>query len=134
MKPFILAAVAGVVLMQATPVQAQEEERVQHYEAVVPHSEQEAHAELTAKTAEIATVLEKKTLDDNDLEKVHEITYSLEAAVDELRKTVKGDMVAKLDAVDEAVQATHSSSENHKEAEVREWFATLQAAVSALVS
>lgn len=133
MKTFMLAAVAGVVLMQAMPALAQEE-RVQHYEAVVPHSEQEARDELKAKTAEIAAVLEKKTLDDNDLEKVHEITYSLEAAVDALRKTVKGDAVTTLDTVDEAVQAVHSSSENHKEAEVREWFAKLQASVAALIS
>ncbi|MCC7259930.1 MAG: hypothetical protein IT567_02730, partial [Alphaproteobacteria bacterium] len=64
MKTLILATIAGVVLMQTVPVVAAEE-RVQHYEAVVPHSEQEARDELKAKTAEIAAVLEKKTLGDS---------------------------------------------------------------------
>lgn len=107
------------------------EERISHYEAPRPGTQAEAFALLKTKTGEIGAALEKKPLDGNALESIHERTYALEHAVDRLREDAKNDAQEKaVDTLDEAVQALHYASENHEEAVTREWFARLEPAIA----
>ena len=107
------------------------EEHVEHYEGVKVESAEQALTLLKDKNAEISALLEKEKLEGADLEKIHEISYSLENGIDFLIEEKKLPQ-AKMDAVDEAVQAVHYASEKHEEAKVREWFAKLEANVAAL--
>ena len=53
-------------------------------------------------------------------------TDRLQELVDKIRADNGKKNEDKVDNLDEAVQAIHSSSENHKEAETRKWFAVLE--------
>lgn len=114
-----------------TASQQTEEPRVEHYAGEVANNATEARNLLQKKTAEINTILGKQALNDSDLESIHEHSYSLEHAVDRLR----ADHAAaeeKIDNLDEAVQALHYASENHNEAETRQWFGKMQNAIQSL--
>ena len=102
------------------------EERVDHYEAHQPKNKAEALSSLKDRTATVGQILKSEALTDSDLERVHEVSYDLEAAVDYLR-THQGDAQEEvLDSLDEAVQAIHYASENHEEEKTREWFLALE--------
>ena len=107
------------------------EERVLHYEAAKIETPEQAVETLETKNAEIAKLLKSESLTSSNLEKIHEISYTLESAIDFMiaEKSASED---KMGAVDEAVQAVHNNSENHEEAAVREWFPKLETAVAAL--
>ena len=68
-----------------------------------------------------------------ELEEIHEISYTLEAAIDKIRAE-KAAEEAKVDALDEAIQAIHFASEKQEEAKTREWFAKLEPAAAEIVS
>lgn len=104
------------------------EERIKHYAAVEPESPAAAQAEFEKADAKVAEILKAKSLDDSALEALHEQTYSMEAAVEYMHEHAPYKGVAALDSVDEAVQALHYSSENHHEAEARQWYGKLKAA------
>lgn len=107
----------------------EEEFRPDHYKVVVPANQQEALSSLQSKTNEIAVILKKAKLDDKDLETIHEKSYWLEASVDALRQVdVKEEVAVAVDNLDEAVQALHYASENHRETQTREWFGKLKTA------
>lgn len=130
MKQFLLSVmVVGCVGGYAPWAFA--EDRVEHYEGQAVADQAEAVKSLDTHNAQIIERLKNETLSAADLEKIHEISYSLETAVDFLisEKTLPE---AKLGAVDEAVQAIHSHSENHHEQEVREWSGKLDLAIADL--
>ena len=109
-------------------VEVEQEQAVVHYEAIEIESAAHALKILDKGTAEIAEILKQDgELEFTDLESIHEITYTLEASVDKIRDE-KAAEDAKIDLLDEAVQAIHFASENQKEAEVRSWFAKLETA------
>ncbi len=109
-----------------------DEHEAEHYEAIEIESTEAAFKVLDEKTAAIGKVLEKKgELEFLELESIHEITYSLEAAIDKVRADKAADE-AKIDAVDEAIQAVHFASENQEEEKVRNWFAKLEPAAGDL--
>lgn len=132
MKTF-LVILAAFVVFSAPALAVEHQGGVKHYEGVKVDSAGQALTLLKDKSAEIATILGKDTLEGSDLEKIHEISYSLENGIDFL---IAGGAlpVAKTDAVDEAVQAVHNNSENHKEDAVREWFPKLEARIASLES
>ena len=85
------SAVLMLVSVLASPAYADDhdhddEEQVHHYTAQKPKNAKAAMQLQKDSARKIDAILEKKTLDGADLEKIHEISYSLEAAVDELRK------------------------------------------------
>lgn len=105
-------------------------EGVVHYAVEEPEDNAAALALLQHKTEEVGALLANAKLNDSQLEALHEVTYSLEAAVDKLRESDDTDIrETALDSADEAVQALHYASENHKESESREWYARLEPAV-----
>lgn len=140
---FAFAAVAACALALSTAALAHDDhhdhdaahahEGVVHYEVEPPATNDAALALISQKTDEVGALLANATLDGNQLEKVHEYTYSIEVAVNKLRGAEHNDAAeAALDEVDEANQATHYASENHKEDAVREWFPKLRSGVDAL--
>ncbi|MBL4804900.1 MAG: cupredoxin domain-containing protein [Alphaproteobacteria bacterium] len=136
MKKLLLVSTVGVLFSAiAVPVLAEDdhdhdhdEARVEHYEGHAIATTEEALKTLKDENAEIAGILKSEKLEGSQLEQIHEISYTLENAIDKLIAE-KAAPQGQLDAVDEAVQAVHHASENHEEAKVREWFAKLEPAV-----
>ncbi len=131
MKKFLtivsVSLLCSGVSYQAMAETQVEEVRENHYEAHLESSE-DAFQALNVKLIEIGDVLKNESeLEFTEFESIHEISYTLEAAVDRLRAD-KAVVDSKLDILDEAVQAIHFSSENQEEAKTREWFIKLTAA------
>ncbi|MGB0719541.1 MAG: DUF6746 family protein [Bdellovibrionales bacterium] len=110
-----------------------DEAPIQHYEAQSFENVAAAKQGLIDNNAKIAELLKSETLSGAQLEKIHEISYTLENAIDTLIAEKAG-VQAKLESVDEAVQAIHHASEDHEESHVREWFPKLEQAVADLDS
>lgn len=126
----VLSAGVSSYVMAETEVDPKamsQEARDAHYKASIATAD-EAFKAIDEKVAEISGILENENeLEFLELESIHEISYTLEAAVDRLRDEKAAD-VAKLDVLDEAVQALHFASEEQQEAETRAWFAKLEPA------
>ncbi|NIN33836.1 MAG: hypothetical protein GWO08_03850 [Gammaproteobacteria bacterium] len=131
----LIVLFAFVSLMTFQPVASAEEHgdhhgehqenRPDHYKAAIPESSDEALEILEKNIARIKALLNDE-VGELELEKIHEISYSLEAAVDYLvmHQTVKQEPV--LNELDEAVQILHLASEEREEDETRKWFAILE--------
>jgi predicted transcriptional regulator len=104
----------------------QQQSRPDHYKAATPESSDEALEILEKNIARIEVLLNKNEVGVLELEKIHKISYSLEAAVEYLimHQTVKQEPV--LNELDEAVQVVHLASEEHEADETRKWFAILK--------
>jgi hypothetical protein len=120
-----IIALASILIMLSSGVYA--EERTMHYEGKKITTSAQAVKVLNSKISDINKIVAKKKLSDQDLEKIHEITYSLETAADKLIEDHKNNSA--VDAIGEAVQALHYASENHNEKETRKWFKQLSQGV-----
>ncbi|XVN42834.1 MAG: hypothetical protein RCG15_00520 [Candidatus Rickettsia vulgarisii] len=130
---FVVFVIIGMGQVYAHENNIDNEEKVQHYQVEKPKTKEEALSVLTSKSKEIEKILLNKNLSSSDLEEIHEMSYSLEASVDYLRENENNKkQEAALDNLDESVQALHYGSENHNEAETREWFVKLKAAIAGL--
>jgi len=109
----------------------EQKEAVQHYAGQNFETPEAAIKALENKSNEISEILKAETLTGNNLESIHEISYTLEDAVDALRAQ-NGAPATAIDPLDEAIQALHFASENHEEAKVREWFAKIEPAAGNL--
>ena len=128
----ILAVLAVATLSFPLAINAHaDEDRTMHYEAPTPETADAAVQSLKDNVAHIGKILSTEALDDSHLEAVHETSYNLEAAIDKLIADKAGAQAA-LEAVDEAVQAIHYASEEHKEAKTRKWFTALEDSIAAL--
>ena len=126
----VLSAGVSSYVMAETEVDPKtlsQEARDAHYKASIATAD-EAFKAIDEKVAEISGILKNENeLEFLELESIHEISYTLEAAVDKLRDEKAANM-AKLDVLDEAVQAIHFASEEQQEAQTRAWFAKLEPA------
>lgn len=120
--------VSALILASISPVGAEDTPaREEHYHVEIPATKEASTTLLSEKIGEISTILKaNKELDPVTFEEIHEISYSLEAAVDGI-KAADG-ASSELDTLDEAVQALHYASESQEEAKTREWFAKLEPA------
>lgn len=126
-RQFLSLGIALCMLAPAPVFAADEaEERIEHYAAQEITSGESAIKAIEEKKAGISEILAKETLESADLENIHEASYTLEAAIDFLTEAKSG-VEEQIDLANESIQAIHASSETHKEAEVREWFAKLDA-------
>lgn len=108
------------------------EHDVEHYDGVEITSVDVAFKVLEDKTKEIGDVLENnEELEFLELEEIHEVSYSLEAAIDYIRDHEAADE-DKIEAVDKAVQAVHHTSEDQDELQLRQWFQRLKTALTEL--
>ncbi len=99
-----------------------DEEKIAHYAGIELRDSNHALSILDAGKMRIGEVL-ADTPNASRLEEVHEISYSLESAVDflrELRLTNRQETA--LDNMDEAVQALHYASEEHDSKATKKWF------------
>jgi hypothetical protein len=126
----ILAAFIAGFLISAQFSYA-ESMRVDHYEAKAYATSQDALNSLkdNAKTISRLTKVAGE-IDVVVLEGIHEISYSLEAAIDKIRVDESLNEKA-VNAIDEAVQAIHFASEKHKSPAVKEWSEKLNSLASA---
>lgn len=138
MKRFILALCfltftpgLSVISAQASDDTIDHNDRVDHYAHEEITTSEDALKAFETQNGKILDLLSADTLSDSDLETIHEISYTLEAAIDRLIQSKFSD-AGRLNLVDEAVQALHYASENHDEPAVREWFPKLQAAIESL--
>ena len=107
-------------------------ERVDNYERPAFETSEQAHMEMTAKIKEINEILGKDGgIEFIDLETIHEKTYAMEAAVDKFRADKAYDE-AKINVLDEAVQALHYASENQELPKTHEWFLKAKTAFDGL--
>lgn len=141
MNPLLTAIALATLAFSGTAVAADHDHdhdhadsaHVVHYEVEPPKTHDAAIAMITEKDAQVGALMQHEKLDSNQIEKVHEYTYSIEVAVTYLRdETLDEAQEAALDGVDEANQALHYAAENHEEAIAREWYAKLQPAVADL--
>lgn len=112
MKRFIIAA---VVMMLSVPAMASDEAKVEHYASKEITTEAQAQTTLDVYNAEVKGILSAEKLSVGQMERIHEITYTLEKAL----PMVKGEGIK---AAAEALEAVHLSSEDHDEAKLRENF------------
>jgi len=122
-KPLALVPALALGLAAATASLASD--RVEHYEAKSAATLEEAVANFAAYNDELAAVLERETLEAKDLEAIHEITYTLENALERMRQ----DMTV----LAETLEALHLASEDHNEAVTREQGAAYLASARTLV-
>lgn len=99
-----------------------------HYEGSAISDSRQAEMLLYNRLNDVFKILHKAELTGADLEKIHEISYSLEDGIDYLIAN-KIFSPALTTPVDEAVQAVHSSAENHDEVKTRFWTKRLEAAL-----
>lgn len=121
----IIIPILSLFLLVTLPLKA--EERADHYEGASIATKEEAVKLLSAKRAEINTLITEDKITDSAFEKIHETSYTLENIVDKLKESETGVAV---DALDEVVQAIHYASEEHEEEKVREWAGKLDAAAA----
>lgn len=147
MKTPLITLLSALAVAAATPAYADnhdheerhhadeqhhDDERPEHYEAEKMGSVKDALAKLEEKAEYLTPIFAKEEITVEDLEHTHEVTYTMEAAVDKLRATANDAQGDALDAVDEAVQALHYASEKREEAKAREWFAAYQESLKGL--
>ena len=124
----VIAAVAVIGgLATYSIVQSNGNSRIEHYAGEQIETAEQAFNALETNNGKIAKILKSDSLTDSQLEEIHEISYTLESAIDKLISEKAGNKKT-LKSVDEAIQAVHYASENHEEESVREWFAKLEPA------
>lgn len=87
------------------------DERVRHYEAKPSATLEEAVKNFSEYNAKLAEILKKDKLDASDLERIHELTYTLEIALAKINKSMSG--------LTKTLEMLHISSEKHNEAQAR---------------
>lgn len=103
--------VLGLICALTVPGIAAAEERIDHYDAREAASLEEAVANFSTYNDRLAGILDKGDLSDSDLESVHELTYTLENALERIRED--------LDDLAETLEALHVVSEEHDAAATR---------------
>jgi Cupredoxin-like domain len=107
-------------------------ERVDNYERPVFENSEQASTEMTLKIKDINEILGKDGgIEFIDLETIHEKTSAMEAAVDKFRADKAYDE-AKINVLDEAVQALHYASENQDLPKTHDWFLKVNTAFEGL--
>jgi mannitol-1-phosphate/altronate dehydrogenase len=107
-----LAVVPALMLALAVATAGLASDRVEHYEAKSAATLEEAVANFAEYNDKLAAILEQEELEGADLEAIHELTYTLENALERMRE----DMVGLADTL----EALHLASEDHNEAVARE--------------
>lgn len=105
----LIPAIAATLF--ALTLTASADERVDHYEAKPSETLEQAVTNFAEYNAKLAEVLKKDKLSGDDLEQIHQLTYTLEVALAKIN-----DEMAALPPI---LERLHLSSEAHNEAEAR---------------
>lgn len=103
-------------------------QRIQHYEVKAPTTTEEAMPLIRQKVREMENYEQQ-----GKLEAIHEDSYSLEAAIDTLRREGRKPAAA-IDAFDEAVQIIHYASESGEAKKVKQALPGLKDAAEKLAA
>jgi mannitol-1-phosphate/altronate dehydrogenase len=114
MKCHTLGLVVALAAALAAPAVASEDEKeaFEHYRAEKAETLEQAVKNFSEYNAQVAKVLEKAELSPDDVEEIHEATYTLEEALDRIEEG--------MEELEEQLETLHRASEAHQEAEVRE--------------
>jgi len=102
LRPVAIALVLGLA---GGGTAAADDERVEHYRGAPARTLQEAVSNFSAYNARLSAVLEQETLETQDLEQVHELTYTLENALAKMRE--------ELETLAVTLEELHLASEGH---------------------
>lgn len=97
------AIVLAIVLAGSAP--AMSDDRVEHYEGKTAESLEEAVGHFSEYNAKLSEALQKDELTGEDLETIHELTYTLENALAIIRED--------LAELADTLEAVHLASETH---------------------
>ncbi len=130
----VAASLAGYYLgpnskSESDPV---DDEIVMHYEGADFETADQARTALDENATKIESIIAQGELNDSALEQVHEISYTLEKAADKIRAEKTYASEEAMDYVEEAIQALHHASENHKADITLEWAGRLKVALANL--
>ena len=106
-----LIASTALALALAVPASAQEEEHADHYEPVPSETFAEAVENFNEYNARVGEILEKEELSFEDMEQIHQYTYTIETALAKINETLE-DLPATLERV-------HLASEGDNPDELR---------------
>ncbi len=123
---------SGVYIADSFAQDTKKEASPIHYKADQVENSEQAYKILGEKSAAIFEVIKGDSeLDFSAFEEIHKISYSLDAAVDKIRDDNAAEL-DKINALDEAIQGIHYSSENQKGEDVKKWFKSLLSALNDL--
>ena len=129
MKPLFLTLSATALLLSSPAfAETDTELNVEHYEAPQPKTKAEAFETFEIAAKEIKTI-GNGSLAGNDLERIHELSYALENAVETMQLSAKD--AAQTHAVStlaEVVEEIHVASEEHEASKVKTHISSLQPA------
>lgn len=83
------AGFAGLVLSANVVLASDDVQRISHYEPLPAESLEQALTNLNSHGRELAALVAKGTLDSEDMVKIHELTYTLENALERLREELE---------------------------------------------
>lgn len=101
-KPLIAMAFSGLLVVAPFTL-AHDESRIDHFEALPSETLVQAVDNFTTHNVHLAAILEQETLSMDDLNAVHELTYTLEVALEKLHTD--------LAALADTLEAVHVASE-----------------------
>ncbi|MBS3800927.1 MAG: hypothetical protein KGY40_08085 [Thioalkalivibrio sp.] len=101
MKPLLVASFLALTALAASGVVA--DERYDHYEALESPDLETAMDNLAEYNTKLRAILDKESLSAGDVAEVHQLTYTLENAVERIANEV--------DAVAEVLEEVHQASE-----------------------
>ena len=103
--------VAGALLAFGLSGTVQADNRPDHYQGKVAETPEQARANFAEYNARLAAILARDELAPMDMVQVHELTYTLENALEVLKPSVPG--------LAESLEAVHQASERLEAAVVR---------------
>lgn len=105
----VLACLLVSLVTLANPLSS--DERTEHYEAKPSATLAEAVKNFSEYNGMLAEILKKDKLEASDLERIHELTYTLEIALAKINKSMS--------ALPETLETLHLASEKHNESQAR---------------
>lgn len=129
MKTLLFSLSATALLLSAPAYAHEAEPNVQHYEAPEPKTKAEAFEVFETAAKEMEKIGQHAPFSDGDLERIHELSYALENAVETLQLSAKeAAQIHALATLSDVVEEIHEASEEHEESEVKAHLSSLQPA------
>lgn len=107
MRPLLSLALTALI---AVPAFA-DDDRIEHYQGEPSHTLEEALGNLGEYSARLQAVLAKDALEGDDFHTIHQLTYTLENALERLEE--------ELDAMEDDLETIHVASERGEVEKIR---------------
>ena len=130
-KPALLLialSVLGVCLVQA--VTASDDSNIAHYEAKNFLTAKEAFTGLVLTSREMASIASKANLNGQEIEKIHQISYTTENALKKLSQSSRYNF----QPLEQALEDVHLASEKHNAIDLKSKFIIYQAELNSYLA